>query len=111
LENLPAEIIAIDKKLIDINTQLNGDATLAKREFETLPTINGRVGSMEYTLWNVSAAPTQTFLNSFEIATTQFNTVLTALKDVDESIKKVEGILDQNNAPYTPGRMPNWKGK
>ena len=41
---------AIDKKLIDINTQLNGDATLAKREFETSPAISGRIGSIEYTL-------------------------------------------------------------
>jgi photosystem II stability/assembly factor-like uncharacterized protein len=111
LENLPAELLAIDKKLVDINTQLNGDATLAKREFETLPSINGRVGSMEYTMWNVSTAPTQTFSNSFEVASTQFNTLLSSLKEVDDSIKKVEAILDQHNAPYTPGRFPVWKGK
>ncbi len=111
LENLPAELLAIDKKLVDINTQLNGDATLAKREFETLPSINGRVGSMEYTLWNVSAAPTQTFVKSYEIAASQFNTVLVSIKEVDDSIKKVEAILEQNNAPYTPGRLPIWKGK
>ncbi len=111
LENLPAELLAIDKKLIDINTQLNGDATLAKREFETSPAINGRVGSMEYTLWNVSAAPTQTFVKSYEIAASQFNAVLVSIKEVDDSIKKVETILEQNNAPYTPGRLPNWKGK
>lgn len=111
LDNLSAEILAIDKKLLDINTQLNGDATIAKREFETLPSINGRIGSIEYTLWNVSTAPTETFLNSFEIAKTQFNSVLISLKEADDSIKKVEAILEQNNAPYTPGRLPNWNEK
>jgi chromosome segregation ATPase len=111
LENLPAELLTIDKKLVEINTQLNGDATLAKREFETIPSINSRVGSMEYTLWNVSAAPTQTFLKSYDIATSQFSAILVSIKEVDESIKKVEGILEENKAPYTPGRLPNWKGK
>jgi predicted nucleic acid-binding Zn-ribbon protein len=111
LENLPAELLSIDKKLVEINTQLNGDATLAKREFETIPSINSRVGSMEYTLWNVSAAPTQTFLKSYDIATSQFSKILVSIKEVDESIKKVEGILEENKAPYTPGRLPNWKGK
>jgi chromosome segregation ATPase len=111
LENLPAELLSIDKKLVEINTQLNGDATLAKREFETIPSINSRVGSMEYTLWNVSAAPTQTFIKSYDIATSQFSKILVSIKEVDESIKKVEGILEENKAPYTPGRLPNWKGK
>jgi hypothetical protein len=23
-------------------------------------------------------------------------------------IKKIEQLLEQNNAPYTPGRMPDW---
>jgi chromosome segregation ATPase len=111
LENLPAELLTIDKKLVEINTQLNGDATLAKREFETIPSINSRVGSMEYTLWNVSVAPTQTFIKSYDIATSQFSKILVSIKEVDESIKKVEGILEENKAPYTPGRLPNWKGK
>lgn len=109
LEAIPAQLLAIEKKLASINTQLNGDATLAKREFETAPAISGRVSSIEYTLWGVSAAPTQTFITSFEIASTQFNSVISALKAVDEDIKKVEAILEQNKAPYTPGRLPDWK--
>ena len=109
LEAIPAQLLAIEKKLASINTQLNGDATLAKREFETAPAISGRVSTIEYTLWGVSAAPTQTFITSFEIASTQFNSVISALKAVDEDIKKVEAILEQNKAPYTPGRLPDWK--
>jgi hypothetical protein len=62
-------------------------------------------------MWNVSAAPTQTFIKSYEIASSEFNVVISSLKEVDESIKKVEVILEQNNAPYTPGRFPIWKGK
>lgn len=111
LEQLPAELLAIDKKLIDINVKLNGDATLAKREFETVPSINGRIGSIEYTLWNISTAPTQTFIQSFEIASAQFTEVLQLLKEIDADIRKVETVLEQNKAPYTPGRIPDWKDK
>jgi photosystem II stability/assembly factor-like uncharacterized protein len=109
LEQLNTTLLAIDQKLTAINTQLNGDASLAKREFETSPAINGRIGSIEYTLWNVSGTPTQTFIKSYEIASEEFNLVLAAIKSVDEDIKKVETILEQNNAPYTPGRLPDWK--
>jgi hypothetical protein len=109
LDLLPAQLVAIDKKLNDINTRLNGDATLAKREFETTPSINSRIGSIEYTLWGVNAAPTQTFVNSFDIAASQFDEVMKLLREVDEEILKVEAVLEQNNAPYTPGRMPIWK--
>ncbi|HRG58248.1 MAG TPA: glycosyl hydrolase [Bacteroidia bacterium] len=109
LDNVPMQLLTIDKKLTDINTKLNGDASLAKREFETPPAINGRVGSIEYTLWNVTTAPTQTFINSFEIASSQFTEVLKSLKEVDDEIIKIETILEQNNAPYTPGRLPVWK--
>ena len=109
LDNVPMQLLTIDKKLADINTKLNGDASLAKREFETPPAINGRVGSIEYTLWNVTTAPTQTFINSFEIASSQFTEVLKSLKEVDDEIIKIETILEQNNAPYTPGRLPVWK--
>jgi hypothetical protein len=108
---LPAQLLVIDQKLTNINTMLNGDATLSRREFETKPSINGRIGSIEYTLWGVSAAPTQTFVKSFEIASEQFNEVMKLLTEADEDIVKAEVILEQNNAPYTPGRKPSWKNK
>ena len=111
LEQLPAQLLVIDQKLTNINTMLNGDATLSRREFETKPSINGRIGSIEYTLWGVSAAPTQTFVKSFEIASEQFNEVMKLLTEADEDIVKAEVILEQNNAPYTPGRKPSWKNK
>lgn len=88
---------------------MNGDASLAKREFETPPAINDRISTIESTLWNATSAPTQTAMQSFEIASKQFAALLPELKSIDEEIQKVEATLEKNGAPYTPGRLPEWR--
>ncbi|MGE5108047.1 MAG: hypothetical protein ACM3H8_10915, partial [Sphingobacteriales bacterium] len=103
-------IADLDKRLTGVNTQLNGDATLARREFETVPSINGRIGSIIGALWNTTAAPTTTFMNSYSIAAKQFTPVYNELKAIGDEIRKLEIELEKSNAPYTPGRLPEWKG-
>jgi hypothetical protein len=101
----------IEKRLTDINRQLNGDATLARREFETAPSTNGRINYIIGSLWTTTAAPTQTQIDAYDIAAKQFTPAYTALKSVGEDIKKIEDQLEKSGAPYTPGRLPEWKGK
>lgn len=101
----------IEKKLNAINRKLNGDATLARREFETTPSIGGRIGYVIGSLWNTTAAPTQTQINSYTLAAKQFTPVYNELKAVGEEIKRLEEMLEKNGAPYTPGRLPYWKGE
>lgn len=112
--NLPVSIAKtiadLEKRLTDVNTKLNGDATLARREFESSPSINGRIGSIAGGLWGTTAAPTTTFINSYQTAARQFTPVYNEIKAIGEALKNVENILDQNKAPYTPGRLPEWKG-
>jgi len=98
----------IEKRLADINIALNGNASLAKREFETLPSINSRIGNIQYSIWNATAAPTNTAIQSYEVAAGQFSKVLTELKAIDAEISAIESTLDQNKAPHTPGRLPVW---
>ena len=101
----------LEKRLANINIKLNGDASLARREFETPTSISSRINSMESTLWGTSAAPTQTFIQSYETASKQFSLLLEELNNVNVDIKKMEDQLEQNKAPYTPGRLPVWKDK
>ncbi len=103
-------IADIEKRLIDVNTKMNGDATLAKREFETSPSINGRIGSITGALWASTAAPTGTFINSYNVAAKEFTTVYNEIKAIDIAIKNTEALLNQYKAPYTPGRLPEWMG-
>jgi hypothetical protein len=90
---------------------MNGDASLAKREFETPPSINGRIATIEGTLWYATAAPTQTAMKSFDVASAQFAALLPELKSIDEEIRKTEAVLERSSAPYTPGRLPEWKDR
>ena len=108
LQGMTDQVFAIEKRLEAINIKMNGDGSLARREFETPPSINGRIGTLEGTLWNISTAPTQTFMQSYDFASRAFASVLPELKAIDSEIKKVETTLEQNKAPYTPGRMPEW---
>jgi photosystem II stability/assembly factor-like uncharacterized protein len=111
LPNAVQDLYKIEKNLNDINTKLNGDASMAKREFEILPSISGRVGTIEGSLWTSSSAPTQTSIQSYELASRELTPVLDQLKKSDEDIKKLEVLLEKNKAPYTPGRLPVWEGK
>jgi len=112
--NLPLSvsktIAALEKRLTDVNTKLNGDATLARREFESSPSINGRIGSIAGGLWTTTAAPTTNFINSYQTAARQFTPVYNELKAIGTEMKNLENILDTNKAPYTPGRLPEWNG-
>jgi hypothetical protein len=105
------QVYAIERRMNEVEIKLNGDASIAKREFETPPSINGRIGQIEYSVWYSTSAPTKTAVQSYDVAAKQFALVLTELKAIDTEIGKVEGILEQNKVPYTPGRLPEWKDK
>jgi len=107
--NVAEQVHKVERRLIAANIKMNGDASLSKREFEIPPSINGRIGTIEYTLWTSTSAPTQTAINSFDIAAKQFDILLPELKSIDEEIKIVESTLEKNGAPYTPGRFPEWR--
>ncbi len=108
LPNAESDLRTIEQKLADLNMKLNGDASLAKREFETPTSLNSRIGSIESLLWTTSTAPTKTSMQSYEIAVKQFTPLLESLKSIDSDIKKLESFLEKNKAPYTPGRLPEW---
>jgi len=106
--NLTSDINAIEQRLKQVDMKMNGDASIARREFETAPSINGRIGTIEFTLWNSTSAPTQTAMQSYEVASKQFTAALAELKSIDGKIKEAEAALEKGKAPYTPGRLPEW---
>ncbi len=99
-------IASIEKRLNAVNTQLNGDRTLARREFETLPSLNNRINNITSGLWATTSAPTQTYYQSYELAAKQLAPVITELNAIGAEVKKIEDQLEKAGAPYTPGRLP-----
>ena len=106
---LAGEIAALEKRLLNVSTAMNGDATLGKREFETTPSINQRIETIAGSLWNSTAGPTPANRESLGIAEKQFAPVYDEIKSIGEAVKKLEDKMEKSGGPYTPGRMPEWK--
>ncbi len=56
-----------------------------------------------------TAGTTNTFITSYTDAAKEFEPVLQEVKAIDVEVRKLDLLLEKNNAPYTPGRLPDWK--
>jgi hypothetical protein len=109
-QKLVTQIVGLERRLGEVSRVLNSDATLTKREFEAPTSVISRIGSIMASVVSASTAPTKTFMDSYDAAVKQFTPLLQEVKAVGESVKTIEQQLEQNGAPYTPGRIPEWKG-
>ncbi|MBK8698565.1 MAG: glycosyl hydrolase [Saprospiraceae bacterium] len=102
------EINAIHKKLTDLNKKMNGDGLRTRYEGASPVSIHDRVDQITGALWSTTAAPTQTFMNSYEVAASQVEGVLASLRAITMEIEKMDARLESAKVPYTPGRLPVW---
>lgn len=99
----------LSRRLNAVNTQLTGDRTLARREFETPPSLSGRVGLIEDGMWNTTSAPTETFQENYRIASKQLGPLLEEMKAIARELDGLQRQLEVKGAPATPGRWPDWR--
>jgi len=102
-------ILVIEQDLKDLNIELNGDNLRTKYEGARPTSVKERVDLITYALWSTTAAPTNTFIKSYDEAAGKFDAILVSLKSIDKEINQVESVLEKNGAPYTPGRFPEWR--
>ena len=103
---LLADVVGIQKHLQEISIKLYGDNSLSKREFETNPSINSRLGNVVYYLWRTTSAPTATQVEQVKIAKTDLAFVMDELKSIKTEIQDLEKQLQAAGASYIPGWMP-----
>ena len=103
------DILEIEQYLKNLNEELNGDNLRTRYEGARPTSVKERIDLIMYALWNTTAAPTNTFNKSYEDAASKFDEILNSLKLIDNDIKLVETTLEKNGAPYTPGRLPEWR--
>jgi hypothetical protein len=103
------QILAVEKKLAGINKQMNGDGLRTRYESVLPISLKARVDQITGSLWATTAAPTETYKLSYKKAADSFEAVLDALKSASEDIIQIESALEKYKAPYTPGRLPEWK--
>jgi photosystem II stability/assembly factor-like uncharacterized protein len=108
--NLYEDAMSLDKRTNDILRALNGDAAARQRNMNTPPSINDRVGYVVGAQRMSTSHPTQTQQNQYTAAAQDFETVLSQLRQLIEvDLSRLEKQLEAAGAPWTPGRIPEWK--
>jgi hypothetical protein len=108
-QNVTKDLLSLEQRLNLVSIKLNGDASLTRREFEAPPSINGRINNIMEGVITATVAPTNTSMGSYNVAAQQFAPLLSEVKAVGEEVKRIENVLEKSGAPYTPGRIPDWK--
>jgi photosystem II stability/assembly factor-like uncharacterized protein len=99
----------LQREYYKIQQTLFGDATRSRREFETEPSINDRVSTIQGAMSSSTDQVPGMYKESYEVASKQFRAVLADMKKLNASLEQLEKELEVNHAPYTPGRWPEWK--
>lgn len=107
---LTAEIGNIEQRMSALFVKLHGDGSLASREFETLPGFVGSLEGIVWNLWATSQPPTGTHSRKLTELEQQFGALYSEIKELKALLEKLEAGLDKTKFPYTPGRLPEWKG-
>jgi hypothetical protein len=111
-KQLGAAADSIEQRNREILRALRGDAEMQKRNEPTPTSINGRVDAILEGERFALTKPTQTHLDEYGIAASEFAgqlDTLHALVEVD--LAKLEKDMEAAGAPWTPGRVPEWRDK
>jgi hypothetical protein len=104
------QIKALETQVDDIQRKLFGDRTLGRIDKDAEPGLRSRINSIIYEQRQSTSAPTQTQRDAYEIVAGEFSSILQSVKKLaEEDVKRIEKKLEEIGAPYTPGRIPEWK--
>jgi hypothetical protein len=111
-KQLEAVADKIEQRNREILRILRGDEEIAKRS-EIVPlSITDRVNSIMDGERFSLAKPTQSHLDSYNIAAAEFAEQLGKLHTlVEVDLTKLEKDMEAAGAPWTPGRVPEWSEK
>ena len=111
-KQLAAVADSLEQRDRDIQRALRGDVEIARRSEAIPSSISDRVNSvMEGERFSL-AKPTQSHIDSYNIAAAEFGDVLAKLHTlVEVDLAKLEKDMEAAGAPWTPGRVPDWSEK
>ena len=109
-EKLLAEAAGLEKRKNEILKSLSGDATLRGRNMNLPASINERVGEIVGGQRMSTSRPTQTQVDLYAHAAAEFEGTLNSLRQLIEvDLARLEKQMEAAGAPWTPGRIPEWK--
>jgi hypothetical protein len=108
--DLYQSLLGIQDRLTTLSREFTGDEVAARYNENGPPTLMGYVDAMTQGFWSSTASPTETEQRAYEIAVDEFTTLYDSLRQIVETdLPKLNKQLDQLGAPWTPGRLPDWK--
>ena len=109
-DKLLDDAAALDKRTNEILLALRGDTVLRARNINLTPSISERVGYIVGAQRMSTARPTQTQVNQYAAAAQDFEQTLAQLRQLIEGdLARLEKQMEAAGAPWTPGRIPDWK--
>ncbi len=109
-DKLLDDAAAFDKRTNDILRALRGDTVLRARNINLPPSISERVNDIVGAQRLSTARPTQTQINQYTAAAQEFEQTLAQLRQLIESdLARLEKQMEAAGAPWTPGRIPEWR--
>ena len=103
-------LLTLQERLTKLRREFRGDEVASRYNENGPPTLLGYVDAMTQGFWSSTASPTGTEREAYNIAADEFTTLYADLRQIVETdLPKVEKEFDQLGAPWTPGRLPDWK--
>jgi photosystem II stability/assembly factor-like uncharacterized protein len=101
---------ALEPRLRDIRLALSGGGVRAQHSEPEPPSIVDRVQGVVGGHWTTTTAPTTTHRQAYAAAAAAFEPVLAGLRRlVEVDLAGLESRAEAAGAPWTPGRVPEWK--
>jgi photosystem II stability/assembly factor-like uncharacterized protein len=109
-DRLLDQAAALDKRTNDMLRSLRGDNALRARNMNVPPSIADRVSDIVGSQRTSTARPTQTQINQYNAAAQEFEQTLAQLRQLIEvDLARLEKEMEAAGAPWTPGRIPEWR--
>jgi photosystem II stability/assembly factor-like uncharacterized protein len=106
--SLLKDIRNIDLELKKCDILMNGDKILAQKEIEFVPSINNRLGTVEYQLYESTTNPTKTQYDNLAIVKEEYEEFKAIFKTSLDALKAIEDKLALIPIPYTKEKE-DWK--
>lgn len=106
--NLLQDLRKIELDLKKCNILMNGDKILAEKEIEFVPSINSRLGTVEYQLYESTTNPTKTQYDNLAIVKEEYEEFKQIFKTSVDALKVIEDKLALIPIPYTKEKE-DWK--
>jgi photosystem II stability/assembly factor-like uncharacterized protein len=104
--NLLNELRTLELQLAEIDVALNGDNSLASREFATLPGLNRRISMARWIVNSTTSAPTGTLEKEVALVNSQLPNLQASLQNIADAASQILQQLYDAGAPYLRGDLP-----